>query len=150
MKVVLQRDVKGMGRAHEAVEAKDGYALNYLIPKKLAVPATPAALKEGQSRFKAATERRQLDTKLLAQSLAALAEAHIEIPMQANEKGHLYEAVGAPEICAAVARETRLEIPEEAIKLEKPIKELGTFRVPVSLGETFGEFAVTVVAESAG
>ncbi len=147
MKVILQRDVKGMGRAHEAVEAKDGYALNFLIPKKLAIPATPSALKEAEPRYKAAVERKELDAKLLAQNIAALAEEHITIAMKANEQGHLYEAVAAPEISAAVKAQARIDLPEEAIKLEKPIKELGTFRVPVSHGETFGEFAIEVVAE---
>ena len=147
MKVILQRDVKGVGRAHEAVETKDGYALNYLIPKKLAIPATPSALKEAEPRFRAVTERKELDAKLLAQNIAALAEARIEIPMKANEQGHLYEAVAAPEISAAVKARARIDLPLEAIKLEKPIKKLGTFRVPVSHGETFGGFSITVVAE---
>lgn len=147
MQVVLTRDVKGLGCAHEAVEAKDGYALNYLIPKKLAVPATPAALKEGQARRKQWEERRALDAKLLAEALAALADGRVQITMKANEQGRLYEAVAAPEIAAAVEAQTRLVILESAIKLEHPIKELGSYRVPVASGETFGEIAVDVVAE---
>jgi large subunit ribosomal protein L9 len=146
MKVILTRDVRGVGREHEAVEAKDGYALNYLIPKKLAIPATPAALKEAEPRYRAIIERKELDAKLLAGNIAALAETHITIPMKANEKGHLYEAVGAPEIVAAL-KESNISLPEEAIRLEKPIKELGTFRVPVAYGEAFGEFAIEIVAQ---
>ena len=147
MKVVLTRDVKGMGRAHEAVEAKDGYALNYLIPQKLAIPATPSAMREAEQRLSRAGERKELDAKLLEQNIAALAEGHITIAMKANEKGHLYDAVAAPEIAHAVKEQARIDLPEEAIKLEKPIKELGTFRVPVSAADSFGEFSIEVVAE---
>jgi large subunit ribosomal protein L9 len=146
MKVVLTRDVKGVGRQHEAVEAKDGYALNYLIPKKLAVPATPAATKEAELRLKAVKERRELDTKLFAENLAKVSEGHIQIAMKANEQGHLYEAVDAGVISKALAAQ-HIEMPEEAIQLEKPIKELGTHRVPVALGEAFGEFNIEIIAE---
>jgi len=147
MKVVLVKDVKGMGRAHEAVETKDGYALNFLIPQKLAIPATPAALKEAERRQAQTSQRKALDATLLSQNIAALAETHITIAMKANEKGHLYDAVAAPEISHAVKEQARIDLPEEAIKLEKPIKELGTFRVPVSAGDAFGEFSIEVVGE---
>lgn len=147
MKVILQRDVKDMGRTHDVVEAKDGFALNFLIPKKLAIPATPSALKEAEFRQKQVKERKTLDAKLLAQNIAALAEARIVIKAKANEKGHLYDAVGETEIVNAAKESARIDLPEDAIKLEKPIKELGTFNIPVSAGETFGSFSITVEAE---
>ena len=136
-----------MGRAHDEVETKDGYALNYLIPKKLAIPATASAVKEAGLRRAKATDRKELDAKLLAQNIAALADANITIVMKANEKGHLYDAVGAPEISAAAKDQARIDIPEEAIKLERPIKEVGRFDVPVSAGEVFGSFGITVIGE---
>jgi large subunit ribosomal protein L9 len=147
MKVILQRDVKGMGRAHDAVETKDGYALNYLIPKKLAIPATATAIKEAEMRRSSVVDRKELDSKLLEGNIAALADANITIVMKANEKGHLYDAVGAEEISKAAKDQARIDIPEEAIKLERPIKELGKFDVPVSSGEIFGHFAITVITE---
>ena len=147
MKVVLTRDVKGIGRAHEAVETKDGYALNFLIPKKLAVPATASAVKSAGARLARVGERKELDTALLKQNIAALAEAHISIVMKANEKGHLYDAVAAPEISKAVKEQARIDLPEDAIKLEKPIKEMGTFDIPVSAGENFGKISIIIEAE---
>lgn len=141
MKVILQRDVKGMGRAHEAVETKDGYALNYLIPQKLAISATPSAAKEAEGRLAKVASRKELETKLVTETITALAGTTVTITKKANEKGHLYDAVGAKEIAEAA------KLPEEAITLPKPIKELGTFRVPVALGDSFGEFSVEVVAE---
>jgi large subunit ribosomal protein L9 len=148
MKVILTKDVKGVGRAHEAVITADGYALNYLIPNRLAVVASVSGLKEAAVRATKVGERKELDAHLLAQNLASLAEARIVIKMKANEKGHLYDAVGKGEIVAAAKESARIDLPEDAIKLEKPIKELGTFEIPVAAGENFGSFSITIEAES--
>lgn len=148
MKVILTRDVRGVGRAHEEVSAADGYALNYLIPKKLAVPATPAAMQNATLRRKQAEDRRALDKALLAEQFGALAEANIVVRAKANEKGHLYDAVGEPEIRTAVKEQTRVELPAGVIRLERPLKEIGTFTVPVVSGEIFGSFSVNVEAEA--
>jgi len=147
MKVILQRDVKGLGRQHEAVETRDGYALNHLIPKRFAIHATPVATRAAERELAKVVSRKELDVKLLAENIAALAEAHLSIVKKANEKGHLYDAVGAPEIAVAAKEQARIDLPEDAIKLEKPIKELGTFTIPVASGDVFGEFSITVVAE---
>jgi large subunit ribosomal protein L9 len=148
MKVILLKDVKGIGRAHESVEAKDGHALNYLIPHKFAVAATQSATKEALLRQKKAQDRATLDAKLLEQNIAALAEARIVLKMKANEKGHLYDAVGEPEISVAAKEQARIDLPQDAIKLEKPIKELGTFEIPVANKETFGKFSIVIEAEA--
>lgn len=147
MKVILLKDVKGVGRAHEEVVAADGYALNFLIPKKLAIAATPIARQEAQARRKEKEERSKIDAALLAQNIAALTEAHVVVKARANEKGHLYDAVGESEIRAAAKERSRIDLPEGVIKLERSFKELGTFDVPVSAGEVFGKFSVTIEAQ---
>ncbi|MDO8593415.1 MAG: 50S ribosomal protein L9 [bacterium] len=147
MKVILLKDVKGIGRAHDAVDAKDGHALNYLIPKKLAIAATEAAMKEAQLRRKQATDRTKIDSALLTQNISALAEARIVIKVKANEKRHLYDAVGESDIVKAVKEQAHIDIPEDAIKLEKPIKELGTFDIPVATNDTFGKFSIIIETE---
>jgi large subunit ribosomal protein L9 len=147
MKVILIKDVKGMGRAHEEVTTSDGYALNYLIPKKFAISATAVAKAEAKTRRKQTSDRSVLETALLTQNIASLAEARVVITMKANEKGHLYDAVKETDIAKAVLEQTHIDLPEEIIKLEKPIKEVGTFTVPVASADTFGSFSVTVEAE---
>jgi large subunit ribosomal protein L9 len=147
MKVILTKDVKGMGRMHDAVEAADGYALNYLIPKKLAIPATAAAKQEAEFRRKQVTDRSALDNALLARNIASLAEARIVIKAKANEKGHLYDAVGESDIRKAAKEQAHIDLSEDAIKLEKPIKELGIFDIPVAAADTFGKFSITIEAE---
>lgn len=147
MKVILIKDVKDVGRAHEEIEASDGYALNFLIPKKFAIAATAVAKKEAETRRKQVTDRSALDATLLAQNVASLADAHIVIRVKANEKGHLYDAVGEPEIISAAKEQAHIDLPEGVIKLEKPFKELGTFDIPVAAGETFGKFSIVIEAE---
>ncbi len=147
MKVILIKDVKGLGRAHEEIETADGHALNFLIPKKFAIAATDTAKREAELRRRQMTDRTTLDAALLAQNIASLADAHIVIKAKANEKGHLYDAVGEPEIMKAAKEQAHIDLPEGAIKLEKPLKELGTFDIPVAAAETFGKFSITIEAE---
>ncbi len=141
MKVVLLKDVKGTGRAHTAVEVKDGHALNLLIPRGLAVAATPTALKQSQAKAAKADEQRMLSAKLIEERLAALSEEKVVFTKKANEKGHLYDALDAAEIAEGA------KLPEDAIRIERPFKELGTHEVPVAYGENFGKFSIEIVAE---
>lgn len=112
-----------------------------LIPRGLAVVATPANLKIAELRTKQYADQKALDTKLIENRLNALAEGRIVIVKKANELGHLYDGVDAAEIAAAT------ELPEEVIKLEKPIKELGEFAIPVAMGATFGSIVIFIEAE---
>jgi large subunit ribosomal protein L9 len=147
MKVILIKDVKDMGRAYEEVTTSDGYALNYLIPKKLAIAATAVARQQAETRRKQVVDTKAVDAALLTQNVASLADARIVVKAKANEKGHLYNAVGESEIARAAKEQAHIDLPEEAIKLEKPIKELGTFDVPVASADTFGKFSITIEAE---
>ncbi|HVW71919.1 MAG TPA: 50S ribosomal protein L9 [Candidatus Paceibacterota bacterium] len=141
MKVVLTKDVKNTGRAHEVVEVADGHALNFLIPKKMAVVATPAATKVAAGRRAASETARAERAKAVADRLQALASEKPTVKKKANEQGHLYDAVTAAEIAAAAG------VPEESIDLERPIKELGEHQIPVSFGDDEGTFTLTVEAE---
>ncbi len=141
MEIVLLKDVKRVGKAHEVVEVASGHALHYLIPQKFAVAATPAARKEAELRRQQAAARQALDEKLIGERLAALAEGAVLLRKKANEQGHLYDAVDARLLAEAAG------LPEEAIRLEKPIKELGRHQIPVAHGETFGEFTLSIEAE---
>lgn len=141
MKVVLIKDVKNMGRAGSVQDVSDGHAINMLLPKGLAISATPANLKRAELLAKQTQDKKELDKKLIADRVAALAEDRIVIVKKANDKGHLYDAVDAAEIAAATA------LPEETIGLLKPIKELGTFEIPVAAGENFGTISIVIEAE---
>ena len=141
MKVVLIKDVKNMGRSGSIVEVSDGHAINFIIPKKLGVPATATNLKQAEFKQKIATERKAVDAALIAETIKKLSEGLTVITKKANEQNHLYDAVDAAEIAEAA------KLPAEAIKLEKPIKELGEFDVPVAMGENFGTIKISIQAE---
>ncbi len=141
MKVILTKDVKGTGRAHTAVDVSDGHAINFLIPRGLAQRSTPMGLVHAEKRASQHKDKHEVEVALVTERLAALAEGTITITKKANEQGHLYDAVDAAEIAAAT------ELPKEAIHLEKPIKELGTFEIPVATGATFGKISITIEAE---
>ena len=141
MKVVLLKDVRKLGRAHSVVDVADGHAVNYLFPAKMAVAATASAVKRASHKEVSAGEKRSMEASLIKQTIAGLAEGKVTVIKKANEQGHLYDAVDARDIGEAAG------LPAEVIALEKPIKELGTFTVPVSNGEDFGSIQVEVVAE---
>jgi large subunit ribosomal protein L9 len=141
MKVVLIKDVKNMGRAGAVVEVSDGHAINFIIPRKLGVPATATNLKQAEMKQKQFDDKKAVDSALIAETIANLAEGRTVITKKANDKNHLYDAVDAAEIAEAT------KLPEDAIKLEKPIKEIGEFDVPVAMGENFGTIKVVIEAE---
>jgi len=141
MKVVLLKDVKHMGRAGSVQEVSDGHALNLLIPRGLAALATPAAMKRAETAAAEESKQRELDKKLVEERLAALADGVLTIAKKANEQGHLYDAVDAKDIAEAA------QLPEDAVDLEKPIKEVGEFEIPVSFGDDFGTLKLVVAAE---
>lgn len=141
MKVVLLKDVKNMGRAGSVHTVSDGLALNLLIPRKLAILATPSAMKKAEVAAQSEITRRELDTKLISDRLFALAEEKVVIRKKANDKGHLYDAVDAKDIAEAA------KLPVEVIRIEKPFKEVGDVEVPVSYGENFGKFTIAIEAE---
>lgn len=141
MKVILLKNLKGLGHAGDVKDVADGYALNMLIPQRIAAAATPATLKQAEMLKKQEVERKVIDHKLVEERLAALAEERIVFVKKANEKSHLYDALDAAEIAE------KLALPEDAIRLEKPIKELGTFDVPVAFGEQFGKVTIVIEAE---
>ena len=141
MKVVLLKDVRNVGRAHSVIEVSDGHAINFLFPSKTAIPATASAIKNAGIRQSSAGEKRGMESALIKQTMANLAEGKVTIIKKSNELGHLYDAVDAKDIGEGAG------LPAEVIVLDKPIKELGIFTVPVSNGDDFGSITVEIVAE---
>ncbi len=130
-----------MGRAGAVVEVSDGHAINFIIPRKLGVPASAANVKQAEFKKMQTDQQKAIDSALIAETISKLAEGRTVITKKANEKNHLYDAVGADEIADAT------KLPVDAIKLEKPIKEVGEFDVPVAMGENFGTIKIVVEAE---
>lgn len=133
MEVLLIETVENLGRAGEVKKVADGYARNFLIPKGLAVPATEGAIKQAELRRQAQTRRQQraeMQAELLARTLSQIT---LTFRARAGEKDKLYGSITSADIAEALERETGQAIDKRKIALEEPIRELGSYSVPIKL-----------------
>lgn len=144
MKIILTQHIKGVGDTHDMVTVSDGYGLNFLIRTGKAISATSSHQHVANMRKEKLLTDKKIQEKLLEQNIATLFKAHITIAVLVNEKGHLYEAVGISEILSAVSEQVNVSLPKEMIKLEHPIKEIGTYDVPITYGKLFGKFSIII------
>ncbi len=134
MKVILQQDVRGHGKKGQMVEVSDGYGRNYLLPRKLAVEATPDNINAMQLRDKAKAAQIARE-KAEAQAIAKDVESKIvKIPARAGGSGKLFGAVTAKEISEALKAQFGMEIAKQKINLTDPIKSFGSYEVKCKLG----------------
>jgi len=134
MDVLLKADVEKLGARGEVVKVASGYARNYLLPKGLAVKVDKAnayQLEMERRRLAREQARQAAERQAFAERLRALS---LTITATATESGHLYGSVGPEEIVAALSREG-VSLSPTAIQLEKPLKELGVYEVPVQVAE---------------
>jgi large subunit ribosomal protein L9 len=145
MQLVLVEDVAHLGKQGDLVEVKAGYGRNYLLPNGLATVPTEhnlRVLEHYKERVKQAREARIADLKVMAEQIA---RSTITIEANANEEGHLYGSVGAPEISKAL-KAKNLPVDAEHVRLEGPIKEIALYAVKLNLGyEIESEVKVLVV-----
>ena len=134
MKVLLLQDVYNLGQAGEVKTVADGYGRNYLLPMGLATLATPAALKRAERIKQAALEKRARE-KADADALAQLiSNATLTFHARAGEKGKLYGSITASQIAQALAQKMGLEaFDKRKVALREPIREVGTYSVPIRL-----------------
>ena len=133
MKVVFLEEVEGSGRIGEVRNVADGYARNYLLPRKLAVPATDHNIRMAQARVQAeAKHQAGLDAEaaVLAEKLAGLT---ITIEVRAGEQGRLYGSVTTRDIVEALEKPLGLLLEHRQVELEEPIRRVGLFGVPLRL-----------------
>jgi len=146
VKVILKQDVRGIGRKYEVKNVADGYAVNFLLPRKLAEFASPEAVKKAELLKVATAAEIEIRESLTKAQIETLKTVKIELKKKANEKGHLFEKVHESEISDALKSKAHADIAPEFIKLETPIKELGEHKVKVEVGKNKGEFTLLIVA----
>ena len=133
MEVILTADVKGHGKKGDIVKVSDGYARNFILPKKLGLEATPKNLNDLKLQ-KAAEAKRAQELLEEAQALAAsIAEKSITLRVKTGEGGRTFGSVSTKEIAQALRDQLSLEIDKKKLVLAEPLKNLGTFTVPVKL-----------------
>ena len=148
MKVILQQDVRGQGKKGQMVEVSDGYARNFLLPRKLAVLATAEnvnTMKQQEKARKAQEAAEKAEAEALSKKLEGLM---VKIPAKAGEGGRLFGAVTAKEISEALAAQYSLNIPKARLVLDEPIKACGGYQIKAKLGyEVVGTVNVMVTEE---
>ena len=148
MKVILLQDVKGQGKKGQLIEASDGYARNFLLPRKLAVAATAENLntmKQQEKAKKAQEAAEKAEAQAVAEKLKAIV---VKVTAKAGSGGRLFGAVTSKEISDALKEQFGLDIAKTKIVQEEPIKAFGGYKLKVKLGyETTGTLTVTVAEE---
>jgi len=133
MDIVLLEDVKALGKKGQIVKVNDGYARNYILPKKLGVEATSRNLNDLKLK-KANAEKLAAEQLAAAKELAArIGEMSVSLTMKAGEGGKAFGSISSKEISAAIAEQLKLDIDKKKMVLSEPIKTFGTHEIPIKL-----------------
>ena len=147
MKVILQQDVRGQGKKGQMIEVAEGYARNFLLPRKLAVPATADAMNTMrlQEKAKRAEEARQ---KAEAQAMAEkLKGVVVKLTAKAGANGKLFGAVTSKEVSDALQSQHGIELAKNKIVMDEPIKAYGSYELRAKLGFEISGTIYVIVAE---
>ncbi len=149
MKVLLCEDIDKLGWLGDVVEVNEGYARNYLLPQRLAKPATDAAIRAIAEEKAKRAEQRKLEGRRLQAAAEAVEGAEAVVAAKANEQGHLFGSVTARQI-AANLRSQGFEVKDDIVQLSEHIKEVGTHPVTLKFGpDVTATVNVVVVPEQA-
>ena len=135
MKVILAGDVDKLGHKGDVVVVADGYARNYLIPKGMAMFATRGALKQAEVMQRARAEKQERDKQEAAARVATLASSPVYISARAGEEGRLFGSVTKADIARAIEDQLEQSVDSRTIRLDDPIRSLGSHQVEIHLHE---------------
>ena len=147
MKVILLNNIKKLGSRFDVIDVADGFAQNFLIPQKKALPATPENLGnidqiKSEQAGAIAEERQEVEVVI-----KALADVSLTYTALANEQGGLYESISTATIAELLKDQANLDLDEAYINLESAIKSTGEFEVPCTYEDITGVCKITVSAE---
>lgn len=148
MKVVLLQDVAGLGSPGAIKDVKDGYARNYLLPRKLATPATGGAIRQVEQQEEAEQRRQEKVEREAAAVAGRIQGQEITFRVRAGEEGRLYGSVTNGDVAEVLARKLGFEVDRRKVQMDEAIHTLGTFEIPVRLSASHAPVVkVTVEAE---
>lgn len=147
MKVILTKSVPKLGKANDVIDVPDGYAANALFPKRLAVPATPAALATLAQKQKNAITAKQIQHDLLDRAVQSLEGQTLVYATKANDKGSLFSKVDEVDVARELMEKHRISIDSKCITIrEGVIKHTGTYSVDITDGSFKSAITLRVVA----
>lgn len=135
MKVILLSDIKGVGKKDQIINASDGYARNFLFPKKLAVEANNENLAKLKSQNESKAFKKETEIQEAKQIAEKINKITLKMNVKAGENGKIFGGVTSKEIAESLKKEYKIEIDKKKIVLSETIKNLGTFSVDVKLYE---------------
>ena len=148
MKVILQQDVKGQRKKGQMVEVSEGYARNFLLPRKLAIVATTDAINTMNLKEKARKAEEARQKAEAEATVEKLKECMVKLTAKAGNGGRLFGAVTTKEISEGLKAQFDLDIPKQKLVLEEPIKAFGSYQIKAKLGfEVVGTVYVSVFEE---
>ena len=146
MKVVFLADVASKGKRGEIREVADGYARNFLLPRGLALPATPSAIKQTQALSKERAERQAREKEMISEVIKRLEGVELLFKAKAGTKGRLHGSITSTAIASKLSEIADFEIDRKKVNLDQPLHELGSHEIKVSLGPG-SETKIKVVIE---
>ncbi len=135
MKVILMQDIKGVGKKDQIINAADGYARNYLFPKKLAVPADQGNMNNLKAKNESIQYKKNEDLKEAKELAEKMKKMTLKIRVKAGENGKLFGAVTSKEIAETLKKDFNIDVDKKKIILSESIKNAGTTRVDIKLNE---------------
>ena len=145
MKVILQQDVKGKGKKGQMIEVSDGYARNYMLPRKIAVEATPDNINTMRMNDKALLERQTKERAEAVRIMNEMKEVTLTLRVKGGGAGRLFGSVTTQEISEALKEQMNIDVDKRKIVLDEAIKNVGTYTVKCKLGyEDVGNLKVKV------
>lgn len=131
MKIILLKDVTKLGKKYDTKTVSDGYALNLLIPRGLAVIATPAIIKKFERERIFSESERKIQEELSVKSINSLSDVTIVITGKSNDNGHLFAGVHKEEIAKEIENQKNIKIDPSFIRLDHPIKKTGKHDIEI-------------------
>ncbi len=148
MKVILKQDIKGVGKKDQIINAADGYARNYLFPKKLAVPADQGNMNNLKAKNESIQYKKNEDLKEAKELAEKMKKMTLKIRVKAGENGKLFGAVTSKEIAETLKKDFNIDVDKKKIILSESIKNAGTTRVDIKLNEgVMASLLVMIVPE---
>ena len=148
MEVILLEHVNKLGRMGDKVNVKNGYARNYLLPRKLAIPATADAINTMNLKEKARRAEEAANRAAAVETADKLRNCTVKITAKGGANGKLFGAITGKEISEALMAQFGLDVGKQKIVLDEPIKAFGSYEIRAKLGyEVSGKFTVTVAEE---
>ena len=148
MKVILQQDVKGQGKKGQMIDAAEGYARNFLLPRKLAILATTDAINTMNLKEKARRAEEAANREAAVTMGGKLKDITVKLSAKGGKEGKLFGAITNKEISDALMQQFNMDVAKQKIVLDEPIKAFGTYEVKAKLGyEVTAKFNVSVTEE---